>query len=56
MKTNGSKGITGLKTKASVTAPDLGINPQDCLAAEPGEPCTLGVLGATGDLTARKLI
>ena len=41
---------------ASVTAPDLGIDPAECLAPEATDPCTIVILGATGDLTARKLI
>jgi len=37
-------------------APDSGIDTGECLAPEPGSPCTIVILGATGDLTARKLI
>ena len=56
MATNGSKQISELKTMASVSTPDLGIDPQDCLAVKPSDPCTIVILGATGDLTARKLV
>jgi len=41
---------------ASVTAPDLGLDPSECVAPEPTDPCTIVIVGATGDLTARKLI
>jgi glucose-6-phosphate 1-dehydrogenase len=43
-------------TLASVTAPDLGIDPSECIAPEQTDPCTIVIVGATGDLTARKLI
>jgi len=41
---------------AAVSTPDLGVDRAECLMAEPAEPCTIVILGATGDLTARKLI
>ncbi len=41
---------------ASVSAPDLGVNPAECVAAGQTDPCTIVIVGATGDLTARKLI
>jgi len=47
----GSQSIT-IKAKA----PDLGFDPEDCIGAEHGEPCTIVIFGATGDLTARKLV
>jgi hypothetical protein len=28
-----------LRALASVSTPDLGIDPHDCLAAEPSDPC-----------------
>lgn len=56
MATTGSNQNPELKATASVSTPDLGIDPQECLAAEPRDPCTLVILGATGDLTARKLM
>jgi glucose-6-phosphate 1-dehydrogenase len=56
MATNDSNQNTELKATASVSTPDLGIDPQACLAAEPSDPCTLVIVGATGDLTARKLM
>ena len=40
----------------TASAPDLGIDPDECLAPERSEPCTIVIMGATGDLTARKLI
>ncbi len=56
METNGSDQNAELKSLATVRTPDLGIDPQACLAAEPSDPCTIVILGATGDLTARKLM
>ncbi|MGD2186727.1 MAG: glucose-6-phosphate dehydrogenase [Desulfobacterales bacterium] len=41
---------------ATVRAPNLGLAPQDCVMPEPSEPCTIIILGATGDLTSRKLM
>jgi glucose-6-phosphate 1-dehydrogenase len=56
MATKGSDPNSELKVSASVSTPDLGIDPLDCLAVEPSDPCTIVILGATGDLTARKLV
>ena len=47
---------TDIAATASVSVPDLGIDPVECVAPEPTDPCTIVILGATGDLTARKLI
>ena len=49
---------TQLKTgvTASVSTPDLGIEPAECVVSERADPCTIVIAGATGDLTARKLI
>jgi glucose-6-phosphate 1-dehydrogenase len=41
---------------AKVSAPDLGLEPVECVMPEPSEPCTIIILGATGDLTVRKLL
>lgn len=38
------------------SAPDLGIPPEDCLQIEGNDPCGIIIMGATGDLTARKLV
>ncbi len=35
---------------------DLGISADQCVAPEPADPCVLVILGASGDLTERKLI
>jgi glucose-6-phosphate 1-dehydrogenase len=43
-------------TTATVRAPNLGLTPQECVMPEPSEPCTIIILGATGDLSARKLL
>jgi len=56
MESKGSNPNSELKATASVSAPDLGVDPQDCLIVEPSDPCTVVILGATGDLTARKLM
>jgi glucose-6-phosphate 1-dehydrogenase len=41
---------------ASVSTPDLGIDSGECLTPERSDPCTIVIVGASGDLTARKLI
>ncbi len=41
---------------ATVRAPDLGMDPPACVMPEPSDPCTIVILGATGDLTSRKLL
>ena len=41
---------------AAVTAPDLGLDPLECVAPGRADPCTIVIMGATGDLTSRKLI
>jgi len=41
---------------ASVSAPDLGIESRECVAPELSDPCTIVIMGATGDLTTRKLM
>lgn len=48
---------TGIRsTIIAAGAPDLGIQPKECLLDRRIDPCTLVILGATGDLTARKLV
>ena len=37
-------------------APDPEIRPEECLGIEHTDPCTIVIMGATGDLTARKLL
>jgi glucose-6-phosphate 1-dehydrogenase len=37
-------------------APDLQIPPERCLIDRPGDPCTFVIVGASGDLTRRKLL
>jgi glucose-6-phosphate 1-dehydrogenase len=41
---------------ATVSAQDLGLAAQECVMPEPTEPCTIVIMGATGDLTTRKLM
>jgi len=38
------------------SASDAGDDSEMCLAIKPTDPCTIVILGATGDLTARKLV
>jgi glucose-6-phosphate 1-dehydrogenase len=56
MENTNSKQNAGRTARASVTTPDLGIDPAECVSPEPTDPCTIVIAGATGDLTARKLI
>ena len=56
MKTDGSTRNSEPEVFASVSAPNLGIDSAECLVSEPSDPCTIVIFGATGDLTARKLI
>jgi glucose-6-phosphate 1-dehydrogenase len=41
---------------ADVSVPDLDLKAEACVLSGPNEPCTIVILGATGDLTARKLM
>ena len=41
---------------ADVSAPDLGLSAEACVSPKPNDPCTVVIMGATGDLTARKLM
>jgi glucose-6-phosphate 1-dehydrogenase len=42
--------------RASVSAPDLKLESGACLTPVPSDPCSIVILGATGDLTSRKLM
>ena len=42
--------------RVSLASPDAYSSATDCATLPPEEPCTVVILGATGDLTARKLI
>jgi glucose-6-phosphate 1-dehydrogenase len=42
--------------EATTQVPDLGIDNRDCVLPGALEPCAIVILGASGDLTARKLI
>ncbi|MBT8332515.1 MAG: hypothetical protein KJP06_09335, partial [Deltaproteobacteria bacterium] len=53
-KTTDTNGIEN--AMATVSAPDLGLAPQECVMPEPSEPCTIIIMGATGDLNSRKLM
>ena len=41
---------------AACEVADLGIASHQCVAAQPLDPCTIFIFGASGDLAARKLI
>jgi glucose-6-phosphate 1-dehydrogenase len=45
-----------VETIVKSRAPDLGIPPEACLIEGSLDPCTTVIFGASGDLTARKLI
>jgi glucose-6-phosphate 1-dehydrogenase len=55
-KNDDRRKVKELAATASVTAHDLGLDPAECVTPEPTEPCIVVIVGATGDLTARKLI
>ncbi len=56
MESNVTKPNIAEDAMATVQAPDLGLAPQECVRPKPSEPCTIIIMGATGDLTARKLL
>ncbi len=45
-----------VETIVESKAPDLGIPPEACLIEGALDPCTIVIFGASGDLTARKLL
>ena len=45
-----------LLADVSVTSPDADSSLLECATVPPGDPCAVVIMGATGDLTARKLI
>lgn len=53
---NTDKDRGGIKTIAMTTTPDLGILPEACLTEGRSDPCTILIVGASGDLTSRKLM
>ena len=56
MKNSGHNQNVEPMTMASVSTPDLGMDYRECQAPQHSEPCIIVIMGATGDLTARKLI
>jgi len=46
----------GKEIEAAATAPDLHVPRASCILEKSPDPCTLVILGASGDLTARKVI
>ncbi len=47
---------TGRDTMAETTVPDLGVPYESCLTEGNPEPCMIVIFGASGDLTARKIV
>jgi glucose-6-phosphate 1-dehydrogenase len=47
---------SNLLTRVSVASPDADSRIKDCATVPPEEPCSVVIMGATGDLAARKLI
>ena len=47
---------TGRDTIAETTVPDLGVPYEACLTEGTPEPCMIVIFGASGDLTARKIV
>nr|NIR12920.1 hypothetical protein [Desulfobacterales bacterium] len=56
MSTGLPKGADNVETVIKSSAPDLGIPPEACLIEGSLDPCTIVIFGASGDLTARKLL
>jgi glucose-6-phosphate 1-dehydrogenase len=45
-----------MEAMATASAPDMGFDSKECIIPDPSDPCTIVIMGATGDLTSRKLI
>jgi glucose-6-phosphate 1-dehydrogenase len=56
MQTNAADPNIAEDTLADVIAPDLELDPLACVAPRRSDPCTIVIMGATGDLTKRKLL
>jgi glucose-6-phosphate 1-dehydrogenase len=57
MHSDGAKPEDQLQqTVASCEVSNLGIAPHQCVTPQPPDPCTIVIFGASGDLTARKLV
>ena len=54
-KTDNNPNPNGM-TIASTTAPDLRVPFDSCLIEGTSDPCTIVIVGASGDLTARKIV
>jgi len=54
-KSNERGGIDHVTT-AATTTPDLAIPFESCLTEKRPDPCTIVIIGASGDLTSRKII
>ena len=44
------------ETRITVNTPDQTVSAEECSSVQRSEPCAIVIMGATGDLTARKLI
>jgi glucose-6-phosphate 1-dehydrogenase len=56
METSNPNREVEMEVFASVSTPDLGIDSGECLTPQLSQPCIIVIMGATGDLTVRKLI
>ncbi|MBW1786226.1 MAG: glucose-6-phosphate dehydrogenase [Deltaproteobacteria bacterium] len=56
MSTEGSDTKSGGKAEVHTTAPDLNMPFSSCVVERRPDPCTIVIVGASGDLTARKLM
>jgi glucose-6-phosphate 1-dehydrogenase len=56
MENNKADSVVAQDAMATVSAPDLGLAAQECVLPEPGDSCSIVIMGATGDLTTRKLM
>ena len=55
-KENAGSGMEQAEARATTRAPDLEVPYAACILETPPEPCTVVILGASGDLTARKIV
>jgi glucose-6-phosphate 1-dehydrogenase len=56
MNKSNEKGNIDQVTKAATTTPDLGIPFESCLTEGRPDPCIIVIVGASGDLTSRKIV
>jgi glucose-6-phosphate 1-dehydrogenase len=56
MNKSNEKDVIDQVTKAATTTPDLGIPFESCITDGRPDPCIIVIVGASGDLTARKIV